>query len=158
LVPLALLGLLVWLSIRFGLWPLASLGLPLAILFSLLLALGWIAWAFIEWENDHYIVTTQRVISIRRIYRFYEARMEAEIGRVQDVTTQVPGAVATLLDYADLRTATAGVLGMIEFSRVGRPEQVKGTILQQHRAATEGKEEVGREQIREILGKELGLS
>lgn len=162
LAPLLLLVLALAFATQAGLWarllsPLGGFGLPIAALLGLLLAIGLVFWAFLEWENDHYIVTTERVIAIRRIYRVYEERREAEIGRVQDVTTRIPGLTATLLGYADLQIATAGTLGAIMFSRVGDPEYVAGIILQQQEKAKGERLETGREAVRETLAREMGI-
>lgn len=162
LAPLVLLVLLLAFVTQAGLWaqllsPLGGFGFPGAAFLGLLLALGLVFWAFLEWENDHYIVTTERVISLRRIYRVYEERREAEIGRVQDVTTRIPGLTATLLGYADLQIATAGVLGAITFSRVGWPEQVAEVILRQREAASKERLETSREAVKETLEREMGI-
>lgn len=160
--PLALLVLALAFVTRANLWrlflsPLGFFGLPAAALACLLLAGGLVFWAVLEWENDHYVVTTERVIAFRRIYRVYEERREAEIGRVQDVTTNVPGLTGTLLGYADVTVSTAGVLGAITFTRVGEPEYVAGVILQQRDAATAQRTDTGRGAVREALEREMGI-
>lgn len=159
LVPLVLA--LVFLT-RANLWPLllsplAGFGPPVAALLCLLLALGLAFWAFLEWENDHYIVTTERVISIRRVYRVYEERREVEMDRLQDVTIRVPGLTGTLLAYGDLLISTAGALGTVAFSRVEQPQHVAETILRQREAAGRDRLESSRETVRETLQREMGI-
>lgn len=160
--PLALFVLSLALVTRVNLWPLllspfGFFGVPLAVLAGLLLASGLVFWAVLEWENDHYIVTTERVIAFRRIYKVYEERREAEIGRVQDVATRIPGLTGTLLGYADLVVSTAGFLGAITFARVSEPEHVVGVILRQRDAASTERIDTSRGAVREVLEKEMGI-
>lgn len=162
LIPLVIFVLVLALITQAGLWgvllsPLGFFGLPAAALASVLLAGGLVFWGFLEWENDQYIVTTERVVAFRRIYKVYEGRTEAEIGRVQDVTTRIPGLTATLLGYADLQISTAAAVGAIAFSRIGEPEYVAEVILQQREAASREKIETNRETVREALERELGI-
>lgn len=137
--------------------PLGFFGFPAAALAVLLLALGLAFWAVLEWANDHYLVTTERVISIRRIYKVYEERREAEIGRVQDVTTRTPGLTATILGYADIRVSTAGALGAITFPRIEDPQAVVEAILRQRDAVSRQRLDTTRETVRETLEREMGI-
>jgi len=160
--PLSLLVLALAFVTRANLWPLllsplGFFGLPAAVLAILLLAAGLVFWAVLEWENDHYIVTTERVVAFRRIYKVYEERREAEVGRVQDVTTRTPGLTGTLLGYADVSIATAGVLGAITFARVGQPEYVASVILQQRDSSSTQRIETSRESVRDTLEREMGI-
>lgn len=160
--PQVLLVLALALVTQAHLWPfilspLGLFGLPAAFIAGLLLCGGLVFWAVLEWENDHYIVTTQRVIAFRRVYKVYEERREAEISRVQDVTTRIPGLTATLLGYADVQIATAGVLGAINFARIGEPEYVVGVILRQRDSATTQRTETTRGGVREALEREMGI-
>ena len=55
---------------------------PMHMLFdvSLLLglpALGWIAWTYLDWTNDLYIVTNQRVVYVEKVIGIYDSREEA---------------------------------------------------------------------------------
>jgi len=160
--PLILLTLALAVVIQTGtlprlISPLGLFGFPAAAVVVLLIALGLVFWAFLEWENDHYIVTTERVIAIRRIYKVYEERKEAEIGRVQDVTTRIPGLTGTLLGYADVQVSTAGAQGAITFPRIGQPGAVVETILQQRDAASRRRLDTTREAVRQTLEREMGI-
>ncbi|MDP2660575.1 MAG: PH domain-containing protein [Dehalococcoidia bacterium] len=137
--------------------PLGFWGIPSAFLVLLLLAFGLGLWAFLEWENDHYVVTTERVISIRRVIKIYEERREAEVGRVQDVTTRTPGLTGAILGYADLRVSTAGALGVITFSRVSDAAQIAEIILRQRVAAGRKRLDTTREAVKETLQREMGI-
>lgn len=91
--------------------------------------LAWLIWRFLDWENDHYVVTNRRVLHIERVYFLFESRHEAQLERVQDVTVEIPGPIANLLYFGDVMIETAGTEGQIRFELVPMPRKVQSTIL-----------------------------
>ena len=66
---------------------------------------------FIIWINyylDSWIITTDRVIYIDQKSLFYREVSEFMLDRVEDVTVEVPGMLATFLRYGNIRIQTAG--------------------------------------------------
>jgi len=93
------------------------------------------AWLFLDWENDHFIVTNRRVIHIERVYLFFESRREATLDKVQDVTVYIPSFIANLLYYGDVNIETAGKTGRIRFESVHEPRHVQRVIFDYARLA-----------------------
>ncbi len=93
-------------------------------------AILWLVWRFLDWENDHYIVTDHRVMLIDRIYFIREERFEARLDRIQDVTISKPTLIHNLLDFGDLVIETAGAAGGILFKSIGQPRQTQTAIFQ----------------------------
>lgn len=67
--------------------------------------------AFIFWM-DHYldvwIITNERIIDVEQLGIFRRETSEFGIDKVQDITVEVPNAIATFLRYGNLRIQTAG--------------------------------------------------
>ncbi len=82
--------------------PMLALGLPLALFYgyltiapffivafaaamSLLAVAGWIAWVVIDWGNDYYIVTNQRVVWLEKVIGIYDSRQESPLSTILSV-------------------------------------------------------------------------
>lgn len=66
---------------------------------------------FIIWINyylDSWIITTDRVIDIEQKSLFYREVSEFMLDRVEDITVEVPGMIATFFRYGNIRIQTAG--------------------------------------------------
>lgn len=93
--------------------------------------LGLLIWRFLDWENDHYILTDRRVLHIERVYFFFEGREEAPLSKIQDVTVKMPSLMANLLYFGDVEIETAGRGGKIRFASVPKPRKVQRLIFKQ---------------------------
>ncbi len=103
-----------------------------------ILTLGWGLWVWIDWGNDYYIVTNQRVIWIEKVIGLYESRVEAPLSTVLSVGTKMDAA-GRALEYGDIIVRT--FTGQIVMHRVGQPEQLATMILElQDRARSQIKE------------------
>lgn len=71
----------------------------------------WAVWNWIDWGNDYYIVTTQRVVWLERVIIFYYSRREAPLTQVLAVNTSSTF-IGRLLNYGnvDVRTFTGSIL------------------------------------------------
>jgi uncharacterized membrane protein YdbT with pleckstrin-like domain len=106
-------------------------------LYSFWLLILWIA-LFSIWTNyylDVWTVTTKRVVAIDQLGLFRRKTSSFRLERLQDITVEVNGILATFLDYGSLRAQTAGA-DSIEFIATGlpHPREFKSLIL---RAADE---------------------
>jgi membrane protein YdbS with pleckstrin-like domain len=122
--------------------------------FSVLLAL----YRFFDWRNDHYIITTLRVLHVERVLLLRESRDEAPIERVQDAQVRQKGPLAQLLGFGDILIQTAAATERILFRDIPNPARVQDILFRpvQHAQTRERAEE--RESIRQELGQKLDLS
>jgi uncharacterized membrane protein YdbT with pleckstrin-like domain len=139
--------------------------IAILILFLVFLSLvAWLVFRIIDWHNDIYILTTDRVIDIEKRPFTHEFRREANMGMIQDVSYEQPTFISKLLNYGNVRLQTAGTLGEFTFDNVPRPREVQNEITQRlaaYRAHAE-QEHVRREreQFRRMVEEalqELGL-
>ena len=97
--------------------------------FFLTLIVIWILWRSVDWQNDLYIVTNERVVDIEKIPLVFEHRREASLGMIQDVSYTKPSFIAQRLDFGDVRLETAAAVGLFTFDSVPHPQQVQAEIF-----------------------------
>ena len=117
--------------------------------------LSWTIWRFLDWGNDRYIVTDQRVIHIEKKYFIREERRAAPLGMIQDVSAEMPGIMANLLYFGDVIIQTAGTLGTIRFAGIPKPRKAQVqimTLVAQARGAEQPKKDEALETVRKIVG------
>ena len=103
-------------------------GISLYYLFTLLAYFH----AFIDYHLDIWIVTDQRVISIEQQGLFNRVVSELNIGRVQDVTSEMKGKLQTFMHFGQVHIQTAGEEERFIFEQVPKPDEVARLILQVH--------------------------
>ncbi|MFZ6031561.1 MAG: cyclic nucleotide-binding domain-containing protein [Chloroflexota bacterium] len=91
--------------------------------FVVALAMG--VWEYIDWGNDYYIVTNQRVVWLERVIALYDSREEAPLGTVVAVNIQSEQ-WGRWLGYGDvvIRTYT----GSITMRHVAHPSTLAGLL------------------------------
>jgi uncharacterized membrane protein YdbT with pleckstrin-like domain len=139
--------------------------LPTLVSFILMVAAGsllgltlfFLIYHFLDWRNDHYIITNLRVLHVERVLLLREDRDEAPIERVQDVQVKQEGMLANILSFGDVIIQTAAATEKIVFANVFHPESVRDALFapMQH-TRTQAKAEV-RESIRQELGRRLKI-
>jgi hypothetical protein len=145
----ALLGLLaVWLAVtRDALWIAwvgGALELPVAM---------WFAWNWVDWGNDLYIVTNQRLVEIEKIVGIYDSRVEAPLSSIQSVNVATSDVTERSLHMGDVVVRT--ISGPITLRSMANPEVLAAAIEEHwHRTKSNAREvEVG--QIKRIVREEL---
>jgi hypothetical protein len=89
---------------------------------------------WIDYYLDVWIVTDQRIVNIEQRGLFRREISELEHSKIQDVTTDVQGVIATLLKYGFVYVQTAGSKTRFVFKQVPDPVLVRTLImkLQKH--------------------------
>jgi CRP-like cAMP-binding protein/membrane protein YdbS with pleckstrin-like domain len=131
-ISLPLLALVVAiLFLIFGLGALGGSLLGLGLLLSLVVAaLAWLSWNWLNWGNDLYIVTDDRIIDTERLpLGFRSSRTETTFDKVQNANFLIPGPVATFFNYGTVTVYTAGVEGKLDFEWVKDPARVQMEIF-----------------------------
>jgi CRP-like cAMP-binding protein/uncharacterized membrane protein YdbT with pleckstrin-like domain len=92
---------------------------------ALIGGLGWGLWQVIDWSNDYYIVTNQRVIWLEKIVFLYDSREEAPLGTILSVGVE-SDALGRVLNYGNVLVRT--FVGKLEFDHVDHPVQAADMI------------------------------
>jgi len=132
-------------------YELPAVGIPL-----LLMAL-FAALQVLDFYNDEYVVTNQRVAHVERnLYLQQEMRDTAPIDKVQGVMVQRQGLIGVLLGVATLVVQTPGrAEGNVTFENIGNSSQVRAAILKQQEANRARMAAESREQFRVTVRGEL---
>ena len=91
---------------------------------------------FLGWYFNVYIVTDHRVIDIDFINLLTKKFAEADLSKIQDVTSEVSGFSQTMLNYGSVLIQTAAEINEITFQKIPNPEKVV-KILQELTEANE---------------------
>lgn len=110
-----------------------SFSLLIVFLWFLLLLLLWIV--FMVFWTDYYLdvwlITNHRVIDIEQKGLFSRSVSTFRFDQIQDVTAEVPGVLATLIDFGTVKIRTASN-ETFDFRGVARPNFVKEKIMSEH--------------------------
>jgi hypothetical protein len=117
----------IWLLASSVLKPSLWLDVPFAILSAFVFL--WFVWNAIDWRNDIYVITEERVIDIEKIPLIYEHRREASLEKIQDVRYLQDGFIAKALDFGNVRLETAGEIGEFTFDFIPHPREVQIEIF-----------------------------
>lgn len=110
------------------------------------LILAWAAWRYIDWWNDLYVLSENRIIDIEKTPLQKEERREANFGVIQDVRYAKPNPVAQLLDFGHVIVETAGETGAFTFNWVPQPRQVQNEVFERVQQFRERRVQEQREQ------------
>jgi hypothetical protein len=93
-----------------------------------LIGIGWGIWGWIDWGNDRYIITSQRVVWIEKVIWLYESRIEAPLNTITavNVTASYWG---RLLGYGDVVVTT--YVGKVPLRVVSDPFQM-AALVEEH--------------------------
>jgi hypothetical protein len=92
---------------------------------SLVLDLGWAGWRALDWSNDYYVVTNERVVWLEKVVGIYDSRQEAPLSTVLSVSVETD-AWGRVMDYGNVVVRT--FVGQIPFNYVPQPGQAARVI------------------------------
>jgi hypothetical protein len=114
--------------------PILSLLVPLGVVFfalltgtnwlfwlalvSVFLIAAWVVWEIVDWGNDYYVVTNQRVVWVEKVVGIFDSRQEAPLGTILSVGVETD-AIGRILDYGHVIVRT--FVGRIPFNYVSHP-------------------------------------
>jgi CRP-like cAMP-binding protein len=91
----------------------------------------YIIYQYIDWDNDYYVVTDQRLIHRERTLLIHDQQSEVPMNKVQDVSVDRPGIVSWILDYGNITIDASGLRSKVKFPDIAKPDQVAEIILGQ---------------------------
>jgi hypothetical protein len=151
--------------------PAAAMAFPLASLymwlrntqFSIFALLGvtgvvglliWAGWLWLDWSNDYYIVTNQRVVWLEKVIGIYDSRQESPISTILSVGVE-SNPIGKILDYGNVIVRT--FVGRIEFSNVDHPVEAAKMVEEYWNRTKEYAAGMEKEAIKNAIRKRLGL-
>jgi uncharacterized membrane protein YdbT with pleckstrin-like domain len=89
------------------------------------------------WNNGTYVVTNQRVIRIDQLGLFSRQISEAEIDKIQEISTDIKGPIRTMLNFGDVKIQTASREGRVILEDVVDPYDIQQQIVRVQRESSE---------------------
>lgn len=130
LLLIAVMTLAVW---QFGFSNISSYLIFAVLAFGLLYSV----YQWFVWNNSDYIITNQRVIKIDQNGLFNREISEAEIDRIQEISTEIKGPIRTLLNFGRVKIQTASSYGRVDLEDVVDPYDIQQQIVRVQRSAEE---------------------
>lgn len=106
-----------------------------------LVLLGIIIWRYINWRDDAFVLTTDRIVHFEREWPVRSSFEEAPLDKIQDIAVIQSGFAANALNFGDLILQTAGEQVDIDLTTVPKPNELRGLIFR----------EVERNRAREVV-------
>jgi uncharacterized membrane protein YdbT with pleckstrin-like domain len=114
----------------------------------------WIIWDVIDWGNDYYIVTNQRVILLEKVVGIYDSRQEAPLGSILSVGVETD-LLGRRLDYGNVIVRT--FVGKIELDDVDHPAQAANMIREYWERAKSRGVQAQKDAMKNAIRSKLGL-
>jgi hypothetical protein len=129
-----------------------SVGLLVLALFILFFGSFITAWAALEWTNDYFFITSERVLAQKKIAGFYDSRQESPYSAI--LSTGLESTIwGRAIGYGTIHLRS--YTGDLSFKRLPFPDVIYELLeFQRHRAARETRQQ-DRGNIRETLQKRL---
>ncbi len=121
----------------------------------LIMDLGWAVWRAVDWGNDYYMVTNQRVVWLEKVIGIYDSRQEAPLSTILsvDVETDMLG---RSLDFGHVIVRT--FVGKIPFRYVSHPYQASYAVEEYWKRTKLIMMRSEKETMKDALRAKLGLT
>ncbi len=129
--------------------------IPLVVgIIFVLTGLGWAVWTWIDWGNDFYIITSQRIVWIEKVLFIYDSRMESPFEMIKNADSKTDF-IGRMFNYGDVTIKTYTT--KIVFSRIPSPNQVSALLQDMMTRSAEAQRKQEEETMTEAIKRELGL-
>ena len=118
----------------------------------------WAVLAWVDWQNDYYAITDQRVIHREREVLIRDEQDEVPLSRIQDIKIERPSFFASLVDFGNVTIEASGSHSRVRFDDIGKPDEVADILFGQLGRARLETHATQRARIRLDLRRELGLA
>jgi len=127
--------------------------LGLAVLVGLLILGGIVAYMYVDWRNDYWVVTNKRIVHVDEMVLIRKKRDETPLPSVTQVQYERHGIAAAILDFGDLEVETfTGNIGMRDMPR---PMHIKAEVQDEVEKVKARERAAGRKGIRDDLEKRI---
>jgi hypothetical protein len=123
--------------------------------FAFVLDLAWGLWSYVDWENDFYIVTNQRVIWMEKVIALYDSRTEANMSTILSVSMETDQ-IGRLFDYGTVVVRT--FTGQIRMAYIPSPKQAAAMIEEYWMRTKDNVRQSEQDGIKQAIRSKLGLA
>ncbi len=122
--------------------------------FLFVINLLWGIWRYVDWGNDYYIVTNQRVIWLEKVIALYDSRTEASMDTILSVDYDT-SYIGRILAFGTVIVRT--FTGQIRMNFIRHPSLAAAMIEDYWGRSKNSSRKADEETIQETLRKKLGL-
>jgi hypothetical protein len=118
---------------------------------SLLLSFGgflWLIWRTLDWRNDYFLVTNERVVHLEKVIAFYDSRVEAPLSSIIAVDV-LRSFFGQIFDYGDV--SVRSYMGNIVMNGVNQPRQFATVVNSYKNKVIQIDQERNQEQVNKAL-------
>ncbi len=109
-------------------------------------------WQIMDWGNDYYIVTDQRVVWLERVIGLYDSRQEAPMVAIK--STEVKSTqLGRLLGYGSL--IVQALMGEVSFREIPNPKEVKTVIDRYQSLAGKKVNEIDQSSMERVIRRKI---
>ena len=138
LIPIFAVVIIIIGLIALTFWWFGASSVTSAVIFGTVIIGGIYSFLFwFSWNNSDYIVTNQRVIKIDQNSMFNRVISEAEIHRIQEISTEIKGPIRTMLNFGTVKIKTASDNSRLDLDDVTNPYDVQQAIVQIQKKSSE---------------------
>jgi membrane protein YdbS with pleckstrin-like domain len=116
----------------------------------------WSVWEVLDWLNDYFIITNQRVVWLEQILLQSASRQEAPMGAIQSVNVET-GFIGRILGFGNVFIRTFTGTGSLRLTKVAQPKQFSNLIEELLMRVREKSDEVQTKLMRKSIRESLGL-
>jgi Cyclic nucleotide-binding domain len=117
------------------------------------IGIGWLVWNVIDWGNDYYLITNQRVVWIEKVIGLYDSRIEAPLNTILSVNVSTLF-IGRILGYGDVIVTT--FTGKVLLQTVSNPYQLAGLISEYWQRSQQDLQRSDIKEIRKSVKRILG--
>ncbi|MGE5377562.1 MAG: cyclic nucleotide-binding domain-containing protein [Bacteroidota bacterium] len=114
----------------------------------------WAVWLIVDWGNDYYIVTNQRVVWLEKVVAVYDSRQESPLNTILAVTVET-SLLGRWFDFGNVVVRT--FVSKIIFHYVSHPHQAQRMIQEYWDRTKNVANRVEKDAMRAAIRKNLGL-
>ncbi len=143
-------------ALLFGWSFLSGADVPVAVgALLLVMIIAWGVWRAVDWSNDYYIVTNQRVVWVERVIGIYDSRQEVPLSTILAVNVETD-LLGRQLDYGNVSVRT--FIGKIEFDCVDHPIQAADMIREYWERTKATGTQAQKDAMKNAIRAKLGLT
>ncbi len=115
----------------------------------------WAIWLIVDWGNDYYIVTSQRVVWLEKVIAVYDSRQESPLNTILAVAVET-SLLGRWFDFGDVVVRT--FVGKIIFKSVSHPKQAQRIIQEYWDRTKDVADKTEKDAMVAAIRKNLGIA
>lgn len=120
---------------------------------GVLISAAWMWWLALDWGNDYFIVTDQRVVYLEKIIGIYDSRQESPLASVLSVDVRITDAITRSIGIGDVIVRTYS--GPISFTSVGNAQGLAALVEEQWNRSRARGRQAEREAIKAAIRRSI---